>query len=965
MKKAEEIVHAKLSLLKIIDEFQLEISRGDDLHTVFRNLTRRVLGLTESEYGFIADVRESPAGDPYVSILAYCSISTDPEVNRFFQEYGRSGLEFFNLKTLFGQVFTTGNPVVSNDPANDPRGGGLPKGHPPLNAFVGLPVSHGGKVLGMLCLANCKDGYKEDLVEWFQPLLNVCGQVLLGLRNSRKDEEVERCMERKASYIHLLKSVTRIAAQSDSFESGLRAYLREICVTLDCALGVVHRVDDSGTCLVPAGIVYQNIPDLTLPTMSRVMEAVFANGEGLPGRVWDSGLPVWEQNVWRDTLFLKRLDIQESGAGHSGFAFPIPMNNDFLWVVQVYTSNVREPDMELLEILTTAGTQLQALLEHKQLSRSRAVLNTILRNAQDAIIEVDLDGKITGWNSGAERIFGYKQDELMDQNLAMLIAPGNEEDAGRILDGIRGGDTVKFETRGIDKNEETLELALTLAPVLDSGGACIGATVIAWDATGWKQRERELLRTRIEANAANRAKSEFLAHMSHEIHTPLNSVLGFAQIIERDPRLPPQHKEYVSRILDGGNQLMRLMDDILEMSKIDGGESELYSQAFDLVGMVDRINSSIRNRCMFKGLDYFAEGLEERPLWVYGDEAKLHMALTNILSNAIKFTDQGAVLLRVQQKPNEWFRFEIIDTGRGIAEDQLAKVFDPFEKLGEIGLSKGMGLGLSISKKHIEAMGGTITVQSAEGKGTHFTIELPLKRFGELSSYDNDSWHFKKPLAWMSLRAGFTNGFQLLESRQLGEVLESLGISLHHVENIESPQMLEDPGVDLVFLNLDGLGAKGEALIRNLRKYKTFEKILLVGIAGTQGRELADVFKQAGANQVLDKPVKAQEILQIIGTGYGLTIDFLKRTSGPQAAASDREIDLARVHFSNQVMENIKAAASSYNFTSFEKSLNTIQGDGEEKKLALYFKDLIRSYDMKLINQVIEFLNRIQSGPSS
>ncbi|CCQ90882.1 putative Histidine kinase [Nitrospina gracilis 3/211] len=965
MKKAEEIVHAKLSLLKIIDEFQLEISRGDDLPTVFRNLTRRVLGLTESEYGFIADVRESPAGDPYVSILAYCSISQDPEVNRFFQEYGRSGLEFFNLKTLFGQVYTSGNPVIANDPENDSRRGGLPKGHPPLNAFIGLPVTHGGEVLGMLCLANGKDGYKEDLVEWFQPLLNVCGQVLLGLRNSRKEEEVERRMKRNASYIHLLKAATQIAAQSGSFESGLRAFLREICVTLDCALGVVHRVDDSGTCLVPAGIVYQNIPDLTVPTMSRVMEAVFANGEGLPGRVWDSGLPLWEENVWRDKAFLKRLDIHESGLGHSGFAFPITMNNDFLWVVQVYTSNVREPDMELLEILVAAGVQLQLLLEHKQLLRSRAVLNTILRNAQDAIIEVDLDGKITGWNSGAERIFGYRQEELVDKSLTMLVAPGSEGDAARILEGVREGEAFKVETRGIDKNEEILELALTLAPVLDARGVCIGATVIAWDATGWKQRERELLRTRIEANAANRAKSEFLAHMSHEIHTPLNSVLGFAQIIERDPRLSPQHKEYVSRILDGGNQLMRLVDDILEMSKIDGGESELYSQAFDLVGMVDRINSSIRNRCLFKGLDFFAEGLEERPLWVYGDESKLHMALTNVLSNAVKFTDQGAVLLRIEQRPNEVFSFEIIDTGKGIAADQLTKVFDPFEKLGEVGLSKGMGLGLSISKKHIEAMGGTISVQSLEGKGTHFTIELPLKRFGELSSYDNDSWHFKKPLAWMSLRAACVGKFQPTESRELDKTLGSLGIPLCHVENIESPQMLENPGVDLLFVNLDGLGDQTEALIQNLRKYQSFEKILLVVVAGAQNREMADACLQVGANQVLDKPVNLKGILQIIGTGFGLALDFLRRTSGPQTVSPDREIDLARVQFSNQVMENIKAAASSYNFTSFEKSLNAIQVDGEEKKLALFFKDLIRSYDMKLINQVIEFLNRMQSGPKS
>lgn len=965
MKKAEEIINAKLSLLKIIDEFQLEISRGDDLSVVFQNLTRRALELTSSEYGFIADVRKSPVGDPYISILAYSSISTDAGVTRFFEQYGRSGMEFFNLNTLFGSVLITGDVVISNDPANDPRRGGLPKGHPALHAFIGLPLTHGGEVLGVLCLANGREGYAEDLAEWFQPLLNVCSQVLLGLRNSRKEKEVETRLQRQSSYIHLLKTLTHIAEEASTFDAGLQVFLKEICVTLDSALGVVHRVDDSGSCLVPAGIAYQNIPDLTAPTMVRAQHAIFASGEGLAGRVWESGQPLWQENVWEDERFVRRLEIAEPGAGHSGFAFPISMNNDFLWVVQIFTSDIRKADPELLDVLVSAGAQLQLMLEGKLLARSQAVLSTILCSAEDAIIGVDMDGRITSWNLGAERIFGYRQDELLNKSLSVLIAPGREGDAARILEGIRVGDTVKFETQGVGKNEEVLELALTLAPVLDAACGQIGATMIVWDATGWKQRERELLKTRIEANAASRAKSEFLAHMSHEIHTPLNSVLGFAQIIDRDPRLLPQHREYIARIMDGGNQLMRLVDDILEMSKIDGGESQLYNQAFDLCGMVDRITTSIRNRCMVKGLDFFAEGLEERPLWVYGDEAKLYMALTNILSNAIKFTEQGAVLLRVEQKPHEMFRFEIIDTGKGIPADQVQKVFDPFEKLGEVGLSKGMGLGLSISKKHIEAMKGRIEVQSVEGKGTQFTIELPLKRFGELPSQDADSWYFKKPLAWKGLRAAHTGKFDSISFSQLSETLESLGIAMQSIENIESPEVTGNPGVDLVFLDLDETGPAAEGLIRTLRKYKAFKKVLIVAVASSRNQKLGEVCREAGADLAMEKPVTVKPLLSLFEKAYDLPLDFLKKTAGRQTVAHDREVDLEQVRLPSSVMETLKAAASSYNFTSFERGLDAIANDDQEHKLAQYFRDLIRSYDMKQINQVLEFLSKMGPPPTT
>ncbi|CAI2718981.1 Putative Histidine kinase [Nitrospina watsonii] len=960
MKKAEDNINVKFRVWEAITEFQSHISAGNDAAVGFRDLTRKILELTDSEYGFVGEIRRSPDGDPYVYILAYESISNDPVIRQFFSEFGRSGLEFFNIDTLFGSVMTTGQVVVANEPQTDPRRGGLPKGHPPLDSFIGLPFSQSGDVVGMLCLANAKDGYSQDLMDVLQPLLDICGQVVLGMRSLRDRALAESRLKQQTRYIQLLKDLTRIADEASSFEDCFQSFLKQICETLDGALGLVHQVEDSGTCLVPTSIHYQNVPDLTSPAMSKTMESVFVKGEGLAGRVWELSQPVWQENVWRDKAFLKRLEITGSGAGHSGFAFPVPMNNSVAWVVQIFTSDMRESDPELLNILASAGSHLGLALERKRLTINQAILSAIMRSTEDAIIGLDLDGKINSWNLGAQHIFGYVEAEQIGSNVVALLGADQTDEAAQILESIRNGEAVKFELKSLTKNNDDLDLTMALTPVFDPGGKRIGASIIAWDTTEGKMKDQELLKSRIQAQSASRAKREFLAHMSHEIHTPLNSVLGFAQILERDPKLTSQHKEYIARIVDGGNQLMRLVDDILEMSKIDVGDFELHSQAFDLCGMIDRIASSIRNRCLFKGLDFFAESFDEKPLWVLGDEIKLQMALINILGNAVKFTDSGAVLLRVEQKSNERFQFEIIDTGRGIGPEQLDKIFDAFEKLGEVGLSRGMGLGLSISKKHIEAMGGSVAVQSVEGKGTHFTIEVTLKRFGDLLLKTEQGWYFNKPLAWKEMQAVLVGNLDQKSFEELTRSAHALGVDVEQVADVGPSCTLENPEADLIFIGLDDLEERGETLVRNLRRIEAFAEVPIVVLASPRSKDAADRCQEAGADLIVIKPIKRMPVLKAVEKRFGMRLDFLKNLAEAKTVSENREIDLRQIILPQTTLEAMKAAASSYNFTSFEKQLDVLKEEGEEKKLALFFKDMMRSYDMKQINQVLEFLDKMQ-----
>lgn len=963
MKKREDANSAKLRLLEVINEFQANFIDRDDLEAGFKNLTRKVLELTESEYGFIAELRNSPDGDPYLYVLAYAHDSREPSIKRFFEEQGRAGLEFFNLNSLFGHVVTTGNLVISNEPATDPRRGGLPQKHPALDAFMGLPLSQGKELLGVLCLANRPGGYTEELAETLQPLLNACGHILLIMKHIKNRKEMEAHLKRQGNYLRLLQGVALAASEAPTFDQAMRASLKQICETLECVLGVVHKVDESRTCLVPSGIVYQNVPNLEMGTMSKCLDAIFAKGEGLPGRVWERAQPEWMSNVRRDKAFLKRLEEPVKGPPHSGFAFPVFMRNDLKWVLQFFTADVREPDPELLDILVSAGSQLGPILERKQLEQNQAMWSAIMKSTNDAIIGKDLDGTIISWNYGAEKIFGYLAEEVIGRNVAILFPPDQKEDAMRIQEGIRNGDTVKMETRGRTKEGGNFDMALTLSPILDARGKRIGASTIAWDTTEKKRAEKELVQARIEAQAANRAKSEFLAHMSHEVHTPLNSVLGFAQILNNEPNLTPQQKEYVSRIMDGGTQLMNLMDDILEMSKIDVGNVELHRQTFDLREMVSRISTSFRNRCLAKDLDFRLEEMEDKPLWVQGDEPKLHLALVHILGNAVKFTHRGRVTLSVKQKAGDVFRFEITDTGPGIPKDKQDKIFDAFEKLGHVGITRGMGLGLSISKRHIEAMGGTIKFESVPNGGTTFVVEITLPRAGETAFQRPKLWWFNRPLAWKGYQVGLVGHFDPEHFKRLTLFLEAMGIGWQQVDKIDSTSMLEKPTVHLVFMDLDSLHIKGQELVRKLRRFTSFASIPIMVIASPHFRDVALQCKEVGADLAVLKPVKTDALIKAVQKVYGQDLGFLKFLSLTRPVTPDREIDLERVALADPVLDSLKSSASSYNFTSFEKNLEMVKTNGEEeKKLALFLKDLIRSYDMKLINHVLDFIIEVRKN---
>jgi len=247
----------------------------------------------------------------------------------------------------------------------------------------------------------------------------------------------------------------------------------------------------------------------------------------------------------------------------------------------------------------------------------------------------------------------------------------------------------------------------------------------------------ELQQAKEEADAANRAKGDFLAHMSHELRTPLNSILGFTQLLGRDTTLAPNHKRYVDIVNSSGEHLLGLINNILEMSKIEAGRQQRYDTDFELLPFLENIQAMLALKAQQKGLTFFLEQSLNLPDWIRTDQGKLRQVLLNLLGNAIKFTEVGHVRLRVEMDEAPLppgttacccVRFEVEDSGPGIAPAELNQLFDAFRQT-KAGLKSGQGtgLGLPISQRYVQLMEGDLTVDSTLGRGTRFMLTLPVQ----------------------------------------------------------------------------------------------------------------------------------------------------------------------------------------------------------------------------------------------
>ena len=394
------------------------------------------------------------------------------------------------------------------------------------------------------------------------------------------------------------------------------------------------------------------------------------------------------------------------------------------------------------------ATELQNRLS--ELSRKNQELKrlaSIVESSHDAIFSTDIGGRITSWNRAAADLFGYSEGEIIGELVSVLFPVGHSDRESEILRGLKEeSETGNFETLRCSRDGALIDLSITVSNITDIEGKIIGHSRIARDISRQKlyqdmleesQEELELLnRSLLEAKnqavQASKLKSEFVANMSHEIRTPMNGILGMCNILQDTP-LTHKQKEYVKAIHEAGGTLLTVINDILDFSKIEAGKLQIENVEFEPVGLVEGICQLLSTQAKSRKLSLVSFVDPDLPGVLRGDSERLKQILSNLLNNAIKFSEKGEIVIRASIASSSNSSLDVIfsveDSGIGLTEEEQAKLFQPFVQAdGSISRQYGgTGLGLSICKKLVELMGGSIGMHSEKGVGSKFWVRLPLE----------------------------------------------------------------------------------------------------------------------------------------------------------------------------------------------------------------------------------------------
>jgi PAS domain S-box-containing protein len=502
----------------------------------------------------------------------------------------------------------------------------------------------------------------------------------------------------------------------------------------------------------------------------------------------------------------------------------------------------------------------------------QARLAAIVESSDDAIVSKDLTGVIMSWNRGAERIFGYTAAEAVGQSVTMLIPTERNDEEPAILNRIRRGERVDhYQTVRRRKDGALIDVSLSVSPIADETGTIVGASKIARDITFEKRGEEqraELFRVaqqaKEEAEAANRAKDEFLAMLGHELRNPLSAVQNSLTVAALNPLSRDRALEIARR---QSNHLARIVDDLLDVARISQGRVSLRKARIPLAHVlklaVDAAQPLLIERRHALLLD-----LPEDTIVVNADSDRLQQAVGNLLTNAAKYTDPGGTITLGAKLEGDAAVISVRDNGIGIAPDLLPMVFDLF-KQGDRSLERaagGLGIGLTLVRTIAELHGGSVDVSSAGiGSGAEFTIRLPTSP--AIASDDNAE--LVRPASRVS--SGPSARVLIVEdnpdaAESLVMILQLLG---HHVRVVrDGTHALEAarsnmPDVMLVDIGLPGIdGYEVAAAIRN---DSTLRHIVLVAITGYGRAEDKDRAMAAGFDYHLTKPVDLGTIDELVG----------------------------------------------------------------------------------------------------
>jgi len=614
-----------------------------------------------------------------------------------------------------------------------PDGTPFPIGECPINASVksGNPAQLDDDIMWR------GDGTALPVAYIVRPFLTGTPQAgaTITLRDLRSAKRAESALEERARVALLTADIGLALTRSNDLPEMLTMCAEAIVKHLDAAFARVWTLDSTGAMLelqasaglythingaharVPVGkfkigwIAQEQVPHLTndVATDPRVADHEWARREGM-----------------------------KSFAG-----YPLIVDGQLIGVAALFARH--ELVVETLHSLGTVANSIALGIERKRkewaVRSSEARKNSILETSLDCVIMIDAESRILEWNRAAEKTFGFRREEVINTKLPDTIIPPGLRDGHRrgmqhyLNTGIGPVIGTRIEITGMRSDGSEFPVELAVNRISLQGAPLFTATLR--DITERKQAQDDLQQAKDAAESANTAKSSFLANMSHELRTPLNAILGYSEMLLEEARESNDEtlSKDLTRINSAGKHLLALIGDILDLSKIDAGRMDLYPETFSVEMLVRDVSSTVESLISRNG-NVLEVTLEPELGTMFADMTKMRQNLFNLLSNAAKFTSEGKILLDVQTDRDgehdgakDDLVFTVRDTGRGIPPERMDQLFLPFSQLDK-SISRdfgGTGLGLTITRKFSQMMGGDVSVTSELGKGSAFTIRLPRR----------------------------------------------------------------------------------------------------------------------------------------------------------------------------------------------------------------------------------------------
>lgn len=648
---------------------------------------------------------------------------------------------------------------------------------------------------------------------------------------------------------------------------------------------------------------------------------------------------------------------------------PIQTRNKGLRILHTKKIGIRDASGEPQYLLGISEDITERKIAEEKLRTSEANLAAAQRLAHMGNWEYNFVTQNFSWSEELFRIFGLdtSQSEPTYAELLEKIYPDDREMfEWHVNRAIASGIPYHIDFRFFRPSGEIRYLGARGEAIVNEAGEVVKLFGTAIDISDRKQVEEALQQAKEAAEVANHAKSEFLANMSHELRTPLNAILGFTQVMQRNSTLSTQDREYLNIIMNSGEHLLGLINDILDMSKIEAGKITFTETSFDLHRLLASLEEMFRIRATSKGLQLVIECSEQLPQYVQTDEAKLRQVLINLLDNAVKFTESGQVTLRIkvnlferQEFPltNYQLLFEIEDTGPGIQTQEIEILFLPFiQSTSNRRYNEGTGLGLPISRKFVQLMGGELTVSSQLGQGSTFKFDLPLKlaqstdiKIKPTTGRVIELAPNQKKYRILIVEDNLTNRLLLVK------LLTSVGFQVAEAANGQQAiDLCNSWHPDLILMDLRMPVMDGFEATKLIKQSPNCQEIVIIALTASVFEDRRDAILQVGCDDFVSKPFQENLLFEKIADHLGVLYIYQAQAqpTSPTGESFEQLTPEVLAVMPKEWLAHLNEAAETCQDEKILALIDQIPKSQEALKLALI--DLVDNFRLDIIFELTQ-----------